>query len=116
MNITRLSIASRALKVWKTFLLIPHTRVEEIGVSWCEGSLHNFNLQAYQALEETETHIKEVLKQQSVLHSDESGIRVEGKLHWLHTVGSAQLTFYQHHPKRGQEAMNAIGLLSDVKA
>lgn len=102
------------------YQLIPYARVEEIlesfyGVSLCESSLYNFNLQAYQALEETETQIKESLKQQPVLHADESGIRVEGKLHWVHTASTDQLTFYQHHPKRGQEAMNAIGILPEYK-
>jgi transposase len=102
------------------YQLIPYARVEEIlesfyGVSLCEGSLYNFNLQAYQALEETETQIKESLKQQPVLHADESSIRIEGKLHWIHTASTAQLTFYQHHQKRGQEAMNAIGILPEYK-
>jgi transposase len=98
------------------YQLIPYARVEEIlesfyGASLCEGSLHNFNVQAYQALEQTEKQLKETLKQQPVLNVDESGIRIEGKLHWVHTIGTAQLTFYQHHPNRGQKAMDAIGIL-----
>jgi transposase len=102
------------------YQLIPYARVGEIlesfyGASLCEGSLYNFNQQAYQSLEETETQIKESLKIQPLLNSDESGIRIEGKLHWLHTVGTAQLTFYQHHQKRGQEAMDAIGILPEYK-
>lgn len=102
------------------YQLIPYARVEEIlesfyGVSLCESSLYNFNLQAYQALEETENQIKAALEKQPVLNSDESGIRIEGKLHWLHVLSSAQLTFYQHHKKRGQEAMNAIGILPEYQ-
>ena len=45
------------------------------------GSLYHFNLQAYQALEDTQAQIKAALKQQSLIHADESGIRVEGCLH-----------------------------------
>jgi transposase len=102
------------------YQLIPYARALEMleslyGVGLCEGSLYNFNLQAYQTLEETQTQIKESLKGQPLLCADESGIRVEGKLHWLHTVGTAELTFYQHHPKRGQEAMDAIGILPGYK-
>jgi transposase len=102
------------------YQLIPYARVGEIlesfyGVSLCEGSLYNFNLQAYQALEDTESRIKAALIQQPLIHVDESGIRVEGKLHWIHAASTAQLTFYQHHPKRGQEAMEAIGILPEYK-
>jgi transposase len=98
------------------YQLVPYARVEEMLESLydtrlCEGSLFNFNQQAYENLEDTENRIKAALLQQEVLHADESGIRVEGKLHWVHTLGSAGLTHYQHHPKRGQTAMEDIGLL-----
>ncbi|MDO8970620.1 MAG: IS66 family transposase [Saprospiraceae bacterium] len=98
------------------YQLVPYARVEEMLESLydtrlCEGSLFNFNQQAYENLEDTENRIKAALLQQEVLHADESGIRVEGKLHWVHTLGSSGLTHYQHHPKRGQTAMEDIGLL-----
>ncbi len=98
------------------YQMLPYARVEELleslyGASLCEGSLCNFNQQAYDGLEGTETEIKAALRQQPVLHADESGIRVEGSLHWVHVVGSDRLTHYQHHEKRGQTAMEAIGIL-----
>jgi len=76
----------------------------------CEGSLYNFNLQA---LEGTEYQIKAALTQKPLIHADESGIRIEGKLHWLHSVSTPDLTFYQHHKKRGSVAMDVIGILPD---
>jgi transposase len=98
------------------YQLVPYARVGEIleslyGARLCEGSLLNVNQQAYDHLEDTGNQIKAALLQQDVLHADESGIRVEGKLHWVHTLGNARLTHYQHHEKRGQAAMEAIGLL-----
>ena len=57
--------------------------------------------------------VKEHLRQAAVVHTDESGLRVKGKLHWLHVAATERLTDYTVHAQRGQIAMNEAGVLPD---
>ena len=49
----------------------------------------------------------------AVLHADETGMRVENKTVWLHSLSNAEYTLYHTDPKRGYDAIERMGILKD---
>ena len=91
--------------------LIPAKRVCEIlndlfDVSISPATCEKFDKKLFKILEPFESSLKLHLLGLAVLHFDETGMRCEKKLHWLHVVSSNTATFYGMHPKRGQEAID----------
>ena len=73
------------------------------------------NQRVYDHLAPFEQAVVAQLPQAPLNHCDESGLRVGKRLHWLHVVSNARMTFYGVHPKRGVEAMDYFGILPRCK-
>lgn len=107
----------RALSVYlQSYQLLPYARTQELlrdlfGASPCQGTLARALEEAAERLEPVEEAIRQALHQAAVAHFDETGIRAEAKLLWLHGAGTERLSVYAVHPKRGRAAHEAIGIL-----
>ena len=98
------------------YQLLPSERTQAaladlFGCSVAEGTLFRWAEQLHATLEVPEQMIKEQLLHAPTLHNDETGLFCEAKLHWLHVSSTEGLTHFGVHPKRGREAMDAIGIL-----
>ncbi len=84
---------------------------EVFGATVSEGTLYNARAQCFEAIEPMTTAIATHLQQATVEHFDETGMRVNGKLWWLHVACTAGLTYYFVHPKRGKAAIDEMNIL-----
>jgi transposase len=82
-----------------------------VGAQISEGTLARLMERCATNLQVVETHIKDALVKAEVLHQDETGLSVTGRRYWIHVACTDQLTHYAVHAKRGQEALEAIGIL-----
>jgi transposase len=99
---------------------IPLARTEELlidfyGKSPSEAVIIAANRQVSEQSQSSLEKIKKLLIAADVANFDESGLRVEGKLHWLHVVSTPELTHYHVHRKRGQAGMQAGGILPEFQ-
>lgn len=98
------------------YQLIPYKRTLELmeafyGHRISEGTLYNSINSVYDALQPVEEKTIELLLDSPVNYADETGLRIEGKLQWMHVVCNENLTHYASHPKRGMDALEEIDVL-----
>ncbi|MBM2835671.1 MAG: hypothetical protein HW406_2832, partial [Candidatus Brocadiaceae bacterium] len=84
------------------FQLIPYKRIQEyfrgqLGIPVSEGSIYNFNQEAYGLLATFEEKAKAELAVSALLHVDETGINMNGDKRWLHCTSNSSWTYFFPH-------------------
>lgn len=82
-----------------------------IGQMISEATLLKYVLQLHRALADWEQAAIEQLLTQPALHVDETSLRVDKSNHWIHVCSAGEITLKFLHPKRGCEAIEAIGII-----
>lgn len=105
---------------WLVYLrgqqLIPLERISQMcadlfGKPVSEATVQSAVAAACSALAGFENTVADLIAKAPIVHADETGLRVAGKLHWLHVVGTKSLTWYGVHRKRGGDAIKHFALL-----
>jgi len=75
------------------------------------GTIQSMLSRAAANSEEAEKYIKDKITGQSVVNFDETGMRVNGSLHWLHCACCGPWRLYSVQERRGEEGMDLMGVL-----
>ncbi|MGH3304254.1 MAG: IS66 family transposase, partial [Streptosporangiaceae bacterium] len=84
---------------------------ELFGVPLASGTVAAVTARAAGKLEEFLERLRAAIAGTAVAGFDETGFRVGGRLHWVHCARTGKYTLITVHPRRGTEAMKAMGVL-----
>ena len=84
---------------------------ELFGIPLSTGTVAGITARAAGKLGGFLEHARDQIADSEVAGFDETGFRVDGKLHWVHCARTGKYTLLTVHPKRGTEAMKAMGVL-----
>jgi transposase len=98
------------------YQLLPYQRTSEamrdlFGCQLSAGTVANIVRECADELVETELKIKRKLRRAGVIHADETGLRINKRLGYVHVASTSELTHYAAAAHRGQTAMDEINVL-----
>ncbi|HEV7374881.1 MAG TPA: IS66 family transposase [Pyrinomonadaceae bacterium] len=98
------------------YQLLPYQRTSEamrdlFGCRLSAGTVANIVRECAEALVAIELKIKQKLRRSPVIHSDETGLRINKRLGYVHVASTAHLTHYAAAAHRGHTAMDEINVL-----
>ena len=104
-------LAGQHLPLGRTAQLLAEVLAAPVG----EGSLAAWYTQAAAGLAGFEAAVRDQLAAADVLGADETGLRVDGRLHWLHTARTDELTLLTVSERRGVAGMREAGVLPALR-
>jgi transposase len=98
------------------YQLLPYQRTSEamrdlFGCQLSVGTVANIVRECAEELVGTELKIKQKLRRSAVIHADETGLRINKRLGYVHVASTAHLTHYGAAAHRGHTAMDEINVL-----
>ena len=113
------SVLARALYL-HDYQFLPYARTAEamrelFGCAMSAGTVSTAVRQCASGLVATELQIKRSLRRSSVIHADETGLRINGRLGYAHVASTPGLTHYASDARRGKAAMDEIGVLPQYR-
>lgn len=96
--------------------LIPEDRLQQtfqdlFGLAITTATLTKINSDFSNQVAPLQASVLAELKAANVKGLDESGLRIDGKTQWLHTIGNQTLTHYRVHKKRGDLLDGITGIV-----
>ena len=82
-------------------------------VSVSTGAIQNWIKQLSISTKDAVEKIREYVSKLQVIHCDETGLRVQNSLKWMHCVCNENLSYFNLHDKRGHTAMKEMGILPE---
>ena len=85
---------------------------ELFGTPVSEGTVATMTQRAADGLDDFLEEVAEAIAASEVAGFDETGLRVAGRLHWVHCARTGKYTLLTCHPKRGTEGIDDAGVLT----
>ncbi len=83
------------------------------GIPLSTGTIRNIVSRCAGTVANTVETIRQRLVASELVHFDETGTRVDGKLNWVHSASNAEYTHLTIHENRGRDGMDAGGVLPE---
>jgi len=91
-----------------------HTILNSVfGIPISVGTVSSFVERCSENVRDTVNQIRDKIRKLSVCHFDETGMRVNGRLHWIHSASDRLYTYMTVESGRGKAGIEASGILPE---
>lgn len=88
--------------------------LEGLNIPISNGTIQNILESAGKETTSAVNRIRDIVSKLSVIHCDETGIDINGKLNWLHCLCNPQWSYCIVNERRGSKAMDEIGVIPSL--